>query len=410
MLKKTVSLAVLLLLSFSTLGSNFYLYAVAPTGSIELTLDKSSANVGDIIKATLSIQDIQNFSGYQVCINYDPSVLLPVHSDESEYETSSVPDVGTLLQMKYSSVSMGDNDLTYGSLVFGKLYMGLASYRASQKPETSGSLAEIYFKVLKKSPTNLRLENLPVLEKGIEGTVLFDWYGNQITGYSVIQAPQVNVLPIIGNLEKPINDQNISTNTYSIYGWLLDPSGVSRIEVLVDGNILGTVDYGYQRPDVLNVFPEYSNLNCGYRYNLNTSALSAGQHVIRLRETSNTGSVKLVAEKRFIIRKIAANLESPSKSTSQISGNYNITGWFGDTIGVSKISIFIDGIFVGDAVYGISRPDVQKVYPYFTSNTGFRFMLDTSKLSNGTHTITIIETAANGESINLSPRTFTILN
>jgi len=170
------------------------------------------------------------------------------------------------------------------------------------------------------------------------------------------------------------------------------------------------VDYGYQRPDVLNVFPEYSNLNCGYRYNLNTSALSAGQHVIRLRETSNTGSVKLVAEKRFIIRKIAANLESPSKSTSQISGNYNITGWFGDTIGVSKISIFIDGIFVGDAVYGISRPDVQKVYPYFTSNTGFRFMLDTSKLSNGTHTITIIETAANGESINLSPRTFTILN
>jgi len=41
------------------------------SGSISLEFDKTTAQVGDIIKAYVKISNIKNFAGYQVNIKYD---------------------------------------------------------------------------------------------------------------------------------------------------------------------------------------------------------------------------------------------------------------------------------------------------------------------------------------------------
>jgi len=49
--------------------------------SISLELDKTTASVGEIIKASLKINNIKNFAGYQVRLRYNPEVLQAVDAN-----------------------------------------------------------------------------------------------------------------------------------------------------------------------------------------------------------------------------------------------------------------------------------------------------------------------------------------
>ncbi|MDP4180480.1 MAG: cohesin domain-containing protein [Bacillota bacterium] len=161
-------------------------------GQVYVTVDKTTATVGDVIKATLNVKDFESISGYQTNIKYDPAVLQPVYLDGTLYDSSSVPDYGTLLQKRYSGADMSSNDLAKGTLTFGRTYMSLTSYKNSGVPENTGSLAVIGFKVLKVAATKITLENSPSLTSAVVGTMVFDWNGQQLSGYTVTQAPEIN--------------------------------------------------------------------------------------------------------------------------------------------------------------------------------------------------------------------------
>ncbi|KNY26785.1 cohesin domain-containing protein [Pseudobacteroides cellulosolvens] len=163
------------------------------TGSgVEATVDKTTASVGDIITYTISVKDIAGFAGYQANVKYDPSVLKPVYEDGTEYDNAAVPDYGKLLQKRYSPTDMASNDLSKGTLTFGRTYMNLDSYKASGSAETSGTIAVIRFKVLKNTATTIKLQNAASLTNAVDGTMLFDWSGAQLAGYKVAQAPSIN--------------------------------------------------------------------------------------------------------------------------------------------------------------------------------------------------------------------------
>ncbi len=161
-------------------------------GEVYITLDKTTAAVGDIIAVTLNVKGFDVVSGYQANIKYDPVVLQPVYLDGTPYDNSSAPDYGTLLQKRYSGTDMAANDLSKGSLTFGRTYMNLASYKNSGAPENTGSLAVIGFKVLKTASTKIMLENSPSLTNPVTGTMIFDWDGLQLSGYKVTQAASIN--------------------------------------------------------------------------------------------------------------------------------------------------------------------------------------------------------------------------
>ncbi len=110
---------------------------------------------------------------------------------------------------------------------------------------------------------------------------------------------------------------------------------------------------------------------------------------------SGCGSDKTTAESKTTFD---ACIDAPASGATISSANYKVQGWFLDTAGVSKVEIQIDGTTVGEATYGDSRPDVQKAYPdYNNTNSGFNYSLDITALTNGSHSLTALETNSAGK-------------
>ncbi|HOV25921.1 MAG TPA: cohesin domain-containing protein [Pseudobacteroides sp.] len=163
--------------------------------SISLELDKTTASVGEIIKASLKINNIKNFAGYQVRLRYNPEVLQAVDANTgSPLEEKTPPTKGDLLQNPaYSPLDLTTNIIKQGILDFGELYMNMTAYKNSGKPESTGTLAVIGFKVLKDAATEVIFDDLNGNPGAINGIMLFDWDGNQITsGYNVVPASKIN--------------------------------------------------------------------------------------------------------------------------------------------------------------------------------------------------------------------------
>ena len=77
---------------------------------------------------------------------------------------------------------------------FGKSYSFLSDYRMSGKGEGStGTLGTIGFKVLKEGNTSISFADTITMPNSIFGTMLFDWNGNKITSYSVIQPETITI-------------------------------------------------------------------------------------------------------------------------------------------------------------------------------------------------------------------------
>jgi len=56
----------------------------------------------------------------------------------------------------------------------------------------------------------------------------------------------------------------------------------------------------------------------------------------------------------------------------------------------------VDGNLVGTATYGGSRPDVANDWPNAPAAIGYNFSLDTTRFSNGPHTIQVRATDTSG--------------
>ncbi len=104
------------------------------------------------------------------------------------------------------------------------------------------------------------------------------------------------------------------------------------------------------------------------------------------------------------------NLEIPAANSTVSGSNVQISGWAFDDTAVSSVSIFVDDVLKGNAVYGSNRPDIATVWPHAPLKCGWTFSLDSTSLTNGSHTITIhaIDTS-NNEAI-LAPISVTVAN
>jgi hypothetical protein len=156
-----------------------------PTSKDKVLYISSSKESADMLKVTLYIKNIDNFSGYQANLVYDPQVLKPVYSDGSEYDSQSPVYAGNLLTKNYAPVDFAKHDLQNGVLNFGRTYMAVNSYKDSGVSESSGSIAIICFKILKYETTQIRFENCEAMPGSINGTIITDWDGNQDLNYNV---------------------------------------------------------------------------------------------------------------------------------------------------------------------------------------------------------------------------------
>ncbi|MGE5473611.1 MAG: FlgD immunoglobulin-like domain containing protein [Ignavibacteriales bacterium] len=208
----------------------------------------------------------------------------------------------------------------------------------------------------------------------------------------------------LGCINEPKHMESIS-GTYNVKGWALDIEGVSKVEILIDKNVIGEADYGDLRSDIGSIYTEFNNNYCGFHYSFDTTKVPSGEHSIFLRVINNKDEKKTFTGTKIIVSNSLPpvwNVDSPRPSET-ISGQYRISGWFLDGDKVSSLNLTIDGKPYGKALYGISRDDIFSEYPgYDNKYAGFVYDLDTSLLKDGSHTLIITETSKEGN-ITITP-------
>lgn len=86
------------------------------------------------------------------------------------------------------------------------------------------------------------------------------------------------------------------------------------------------------------------------------------------------------------------HLDAPDLSTSYIiSGIECFEGWAISRLGIETVEVYVNDKFICSADYGLPRPDVQADHPDIEGsyNSGYRFYLNTLKLPNGIHKVSI---------------------
>lgn len=180
----------------------------ADVGIIKMDFDKTYAEVGDIITATVRVGNINYLAGYQVNIKYDPVVVQPVDDNQQVYSVRTMPTGGNIIKNSdYSPVSIALNNVDNGILNFSAGYLDGVTYKQSGMAESSGILGIIKFKVLKSNQIQIKFDVCEIMPKSSTGVYLFDWDGNEIISGFTIQQPQII------NDSLPVNSQTVE-NSY----------------------------------------------------------------------------------------------------------------------------------------------------------------------------------------------------
>jgi hypothetical protein len=126
-------------------------------------------------------------------------------------------------------------------------------------------------------------------------------------------------------LEEPVNGE-IHSGVGNLRGWAVASSGITKVEILVDGVYAFDAPYGASRGDVGGAFPDVEDSeNSGYSLAYAYSLLSAGEHTITARahsdlgatiEKSNTFTVVKFRSADYISDPDAVDLNSGSCSVS----------------------------------------------------------------------------------------------
>ena len=242
---------------------------------------------------------------------------------------------------------------------------------------------------------------------------------------ATLYGTRCGTVPIVS---PPINTQSHIT---PVRGWALDLStrangvgGVTFVELVIDGVPWVSTDacafspiFGAQvncrlqpRFDVARYYPTYPDApQSGFMFTLDVGALLAlgvhpGGHNMKVRVGDLDGNTSEIPNRDGIVVNFTC-AESNQDFAAQgfidipttydyVKGNTVFQGWaIDENNGVAQngVEIFIDGNFVGSAQYGFPRPDVGQLNPqiFNSGNSGWRFVMDTTKLSNARHRLTV---------------------
>jgi hypothetical protein len=224
--------------------------------------------------------------------------------------------------------------------------------------------------------------------------------------------------------------QNPQSHITPVRGWALDlgtridTGRVSYVELLIDGVRWNSTDncafntlfaayancYGLPRYDVERYYPNYPDApRSGFMFTVDIGALLAlgvtpGNHVIKVRVGDQQQTFADIpgpagipvfftcAERDFDFAAVGF-IDVPT-TFDYVKGDVTFQGWAVDENGgIAAVEIIIDGNYIGQGQYGFPRPDVLIANPHLNSqnvaNSGWRFVMDTRRLSNARHRLTV---------------------
>ena len=202
------------------------------------------------------------------------------------------------------------------------------------------------------------------------------------------------------------NPNTTFSGTASFTGWAVADNGaITGVQILVDGVVRGSAQYGASRPDVCRGYP--SGVGCpnvGWTFSFDTSALTNGPHILEADATSSTGEhgtvqASFIASNSYAGNPITVSIDQPASDASAYEGLAQFSGWAVDlSAAITTVSISIDGVPYSAAQYGVARADICAVYSTAPGcpNVGWSALVDTTHLTDGVHTLGVTATAANG--------------
>jgi len=201
-------------------------------------------------------------------------------------------------------------------------------------------------------------------------------------------------------IDDPINNLTSNDSDVTVRGWAIHTYGIDKIEVLVNDRVVATTTTSVARPDVAAAFKEYSELvnidNSGYSLKLSKNLISEGSNDIVVRAVAYNGAIVSASKKITMIKPVARlAIDSPTNNSNVLGQNILVGGWALNSSGIQKVEVYLNGALLGNATLGISRPDVNAVYPGYPAgnSSGYQMTIPSTSLARGSN---IIEVKAYG--------------
>ena len=257
-----------------------------------------------------------------------------------------------------------------------------------------------------------------------------------IIGGQVVTVTQASFssTPPFGTVDAPADNATGLSGAISVTGWALDDVGVARVRIYRDP-VTGE-EAGQQvfignatfvdgaRPDVQAAYPAFPYASrAGWGLQVLTNMLpNQGNGQFRLYAYADDvdGHTTLLGFKTVTIDNATSilpfgTIDTPGQGDT-VSGVVVNFGWALSPalipVDGSTIDVLIDGVASGHPVYNNLRPDIAALFPNFPNSNGAigYFVLDTTRLSNGVHTIAWVVRDSNGGAAGIGSRFFTVAN
>jgi hypothetical protein len=246
-----------------------------------------------------------------------------------------------------------------------------------------------------------------------------------------------------GFFDTPTNGVVNVAGSLPVTGWAVDDVNVSRVDIFRDAVgsepagaqiLLGTASLvAGSRPDVENLYPNAPlNYRSGWGFMVLTNMLpdlvngraTGGNGPFRLHAyaTDSEGRATYLGAKSFSANNTASSkpfgtLDTPAQGGTASGSAYMVWGWAISPRGNipnngSTISVFVDGTSRGKPTFNLNRSDIAGMFPgYADSNGAVGYLpLNTTTLTNGTHTISWVVTDNLGNTEGIGSRFFTVQN
>jgi hypothetical protein len=245
-----------------------------------------------------------------------------------------------------------------------------------------------------------------------------------------------------GYFDTPTDGITNVAGAIAVTGWAVDDVAVSRVDIYrdpVSGEpntqiYVGAASFiAGSRPDIEPHFAEYPlNYRAGWGFLVLTNMLP---DLVNRRPAGGNGSFRLHAyavdveghstylgAKRFTANNSGSSrpfgsIDTPAQGGTASGSAYAVFGWALSPRGSiptngSTISVFIDGTNVGHPVYNNNRSDISTLFPGYANSNGAvgYYMLNTTRLANGLHTISWVVTDNLGNTEGIGSRYFTVQN
>ena len=234
-----------------------------------------------------------------------------------------------------------------------------------------------------------------------------------------------------GYFETPADNSNVN-GSIPVTGWTLDDIGVENVKIyrVESPSLIYIGDAVFvegARPDVELAYPNYpNNYKAGWGYMLLTNFLpnnGNGSFTLQAVAIDKEGNQATLGQKTINVDNAHAvkpfgAIDTPAQGGLATGASYRNAGWAltpppnkipedGHTI-----TVWIDGLKVGNPHYNIYRPDVAALFPGYANSNGAHAYLDfnTTAYENGMHTIMWTAKDDAGNTGGIGSRYFTIQN